>query len=123
MVDPDIAFGPLIPDFGTQGGFLDPVNLATNPEVSWRDRERGFASRFNHSKLQRQHYQDHWRSSHALNPTEMFTCWDCHASHEPAIPSVMPAAPPRDRFLTPHPAPRPAARLPGRDPRGEARHD
>ena len=71
----------LAPDFGTQGGFLNAVDLATDPEASWRDQAGGFGARFNHSRLYRQHYFEHVRSGHGRNASQLLTCWDCHAAH------------------------------------------
>jgi hypothetical protein len=76
--------------------------------------------------------RDYERGSHggmagywdlARGPRVRNSCVACHAAHEPAYPKVVPAAPPRDRFLPQHPAPRPAHRLPGRDSHGATPHD
>lgn len=77
-------------------------------------------------------FRDYERGSHGgmagywdreRGPQVRNSCVACHAAHRPSYPLVIPAAPPRDRFLPQHPAPRPASRLPGRETHGAAGHD
>jgi hypothetical protein len=42
----------------------------------------------------------HWDLS--KGPRQRNNCIDCHDAHAPAFSGVIPAPPPRDRFLTPH---------------------
>ena len=71
----------ILPDFGTSGGYLSPVNFATDADASWQDRSGGHGSRFDHTKLNRAQYLDHARSGHLQNPYDMVACWDCHDPH------------------------------------------
>jgi len=73
-----------LPSFGTEGGFLDPADLASDPHASWRDGSGGFGSRNDHSRAGMQTWMDHARSAHAQNPFELVTCHDCHSPHERA---------------------------------------
>jgi predicted CXXCH cytochrome family protein len=70
----------VLPDFGTAGGFFDPVDLSAAPS-SWRDRSGGFDSRFDHGREGRWHYYDHARSAHARNDSHLLVCGDCHDPH------------------------------------------
>ncbi len=76
--------------------------------------------------------RDYERGSHggmagywdrARGPQVRNSCVACHAAHQPSYPQVIPAAPPRDRFVPQHPAPRPAPRLPGREVHGATGHE
>jgi predicted CXXCH cytochrome family protein len=70
----------ILPDFGTRGGFFNPIDLTQAPG-SWMDESGGHGSRRDHSRESSQHYLDHERSKHSRNAFEMVTCWDCHDSH------------------------------------------
>jgi hypothetical protein len=51
-------------------------------------------------------------------PRQRNGCIGCHAAHAPAYPQVLPAPPPRDRFLSPKDQPGAAfeQRWPGAQP-------
>jgi hypothetical protein len=77
-------------------------------------------------------FRDYERGSHGgmagywdreRGPQLRNSCVACHAAHQPAYPEVIPAAPPRDRFLPQHPAARPASHLPGREAHGATAHE
>ncbi len=76
--------------------------------------------------------RDYERGSHggmtgywdlSRGPRVRNSCVACHAPHRPAYPKVMPAAPPRDRFLPRHAEPRPGAPIPDQAARGDRGHD
>ncbi len=76
--------------------------------------------------------RDYERGSHggmtgywdlSRGPRVRNSCVACHGAHEPSYPKVVPAAPPRDRFLPHHPEPRPAHRMPGRELHGASLDD
>ena len=76
--------------------------------------------------------RDYERGSHggmtgywdlSRGPRVRNSCVACHAPHQPAYPTVMPAAPPRDRFLPQHAEPRPAVPIPDQAARGARSHD
>jgi predicted CXXCH cytochrome family protein len=72
--------GGILPDFGTQGGFFNPIDLRQDAG-SWKDAAGGFGARFDHSRGQMQHYLDHARARHAANSRSLLACWDCHDPH------------------------------------------
>jgi len=71
----------VLANFGTTGGFFDPIDLATSTSSSWRDATNGHESEFDHSKQHRQQYLDHARARHGKNPFRILTCQDCHDAH------------------------------------------
>jgi len=70
----------ILPHFGTQGGFFNPIDLRSDPN-SWQDAARGFGARRDHSRGSMQHYLDHARSAHGSNAFQILACWDCHDPH------------------------------------------
>lgn len=70
----------ILPRFGTEGGYLDPVDLATE-DGSWMDRSGGYGARYDHAQSRMQHYLDHTRSLHFQNLQDMLVCHDCHDPH------------------------------------------
>ena len=87
----------ILPDFGTSGGFFNPIDLRFDP-ASWQDAAGAFGARRDHSRGSMQHYLDHARSAHASNPLQILVCWDCHDPHarrgagqleEPATANVL----------------------------------
>jgi predicted CXXCH cytochrome family protein len=70
----------ILPNFGTQGGFFNPIDLRTDAN-SWQDAAQGFGARRDHSRGSMQHYLDHARSRHGANESLLLACWDCHHPH------------------------------------------
>jgi predicted CXXCH cytochrome family protein len=72
----------ILPNFGTRGGYFNPIDFATSASASWRDASGGFGGELNHSRENRQHSLDHFRARHFQNAFQALACWGCHDPHE-----------------------------------------